>query len=81
MPTQSTRSRERIEASRKACGGAEVFSPRRRGAQLCQEYRDFSGLLLPTHRRAIPHWPGGRPVHGSPSLMEARIEEVELIKE
>jgi len=59
--------------------GADVFNPRRRGAHLCTEYRAWSGLMIPSHRRAVPYWIGGRPMHWLPSLMEACIDEVELL--
>lgn len=60
--------------------GAEVLNPNRRGAHLCESYRDWGGLLVASRRRAVPYRLDGRPLRWFPSLMEARIDDVQLIE-
>jgi len=53
---------------------AEVIGSWARAAHLCQKYRQFGGLSVPTRRRVHPRGPLGRPL-GFPTLVAIDIHE------
>ena len=57
---------------------AEVVGHWAHAAHLCNEYRDFSGLKIPTHRRVRPLL-FNRILHG-PTLVALEIHDVQLKK-
>ncbi len=54
---------------------AEVFGGWAKAAHYCWEHRDFDGLVVPTHRKAMPRGPRGRPVRNF-VLVDIRIADV-----
>ncbi len=54
---------------------AEVIGGWARATHYCWEHRDFDGLVVPTHRKALPRGPRGRPVRGF-VLVDIRISGV-----
>lgn len=56
---------------------AEVFSDFARGVHLCEDHREFGGLIFPTHRIVYPRSPSGKPMRFI-TAMEGWVEDVVL---
>jgi hypothetical protein len=57
---------------------AEVFSRWARSANYCFDYREMSGIMVPTRRRVTLRGPGGRPLPG-PTMVWIEIDDFELL--
>lgn len=65
LPTHSPTQEFRFDASgllRRHDYTAEVVGPWAKAVHLCDEYREFAGLRMPTRRRVHPRGPGGAPL-------------------
>jgi hypothetical protein len=56
---------------------AEVVGRWARAAHLCDDHRDFDGVVFPTRRRVHPRLPGGR-ASRVPTLVSIELEEIEV---
>lgn len=59
---------------------AEVVGGWAHAAHFCDEYREFDGLKIPTHRRVIPMIFGNKPLPG-PTLVEIEVHEMRPIRD
>jgi hypothetical protein len=57
---------------------AEVFSRWARAANYCFDYREMSGIMVPTRRRVTLRGPAGRPLPG-PTMVWIHIDDFELL--
>jgi hypothetical protein len=57
---------------------AEVFGPWAKAAHYCWDHRDFSGLVVPTRRRAMPRRRNGKPVRPI-NIVSIAIEDVKPV--
>src|SRR5262249_13584775 len=58
---------------------AEVFSRWAHASNYCFDYREMSGVMVPTRRRVTPRGPGGHPV-AWPTMVWIEIQEFELVE-
>jgi len=58
---------------------AEVFSSWARACNYCFDYREMSGIMVPTRRRVTLRGPGGRPLPG-PIMVWIEIDDFELLE-
>jgi hypothetical protein len=56
---------------------AEVFGGWAKATHYCWEHETFSGLTMPTHRKALPRLPNGKPLRQF-ALVEINIGDVRL---
>jgi hypothetical protein len=56
---------------------AEVFGSWAKAAHYCWDHEEFSGLIVPTRRKAVPRRRNGKPVMGV-SILSLRFGEIEL---
>jgi len=57
---------------------AEVFSRLARSCNYCYDYREMSGIMVPTRRRVTLRGPAGRPLPG-PTMVWIAIDDFELL--
>lgn len=58
---------------------AEVFSRWARSSNYCYDYREMSGVMVPTRRKVTLRGPGGRPL-GWPTMVWIEIQDFELVE-
>ena len=58
---------------------AKVFSSWARACNYCFDYREMSGIMVPTRRRVTLRGPGGRPLPG-PIMVWIEIDDFELLE-
>jgi hypothetical protein len=56
---------------------AEVFGGWAKAVHYCRDYRNYSGLLVPTRRQVLPRKSDGHP-RNFPTLVWIEVEEVAL---
>jgi hypothetical protein len=57
---------------------AEVFGDWAKAAHYCRDYKNFSGLLVPTRRQVLPRKSDGHP-RNFPTLVWIEVDEVALV--
>ena len=58
---------------------AEVFSRWARSSNYCYDYREMSGVMVPTRRKVTLRGPSGRPLSG-PTMVWIQIQDFELVE-
>ena len=58
---------------------AEVFGPWAKAAHLCEEHREYGGLVFPTRRRVYPRAPSGHP-RRAPTLVRIDLRSVGVVE-
>ena len=79
LPTHSPMQEFRFDASGRLIRHdytAEVVGSWAKAAHLCQDYRQFGGVWLPTRRRVYPRGPFGRPLP-APTLVAIDIHDAQ----
>lgn len=55
----------------------DVVSSLANAAHLCDEHREFGGLVFPTRRRVVPRGLRGRPLRG-PTIVSLELDSIEV---
>ena len=58
---------------------AEVFSSWARSSNYCYDYREMSGVMVPTRRKVTLRGPRGRPL-SRPTMVWIQIQDFELVE-
>ncbi len=55
----------------------DVVSSFANAAHLCDDHREYDGLVFPTSRRVVPKGPRGRPLRG-PTIVSIELDSIEV---